>query len=146
VVHVDDGAARAQLHHAVLCAVRDVDVAGVVGSYALRLHEKRRAPCGRCPAGQELGVAIGQQVKDADPAVAVEGADEQVAPGADPGDLGARQRGPVEEARLRCLGHPRTAHGEPVDGPQIVDLAGGVPAARPGEVEDTAVVDGNRGR
>src|SRR6185503_3774316 len=55
-------------------------------------------------------------------------------------------RWPVEKERLRRLRHSGAARREPVDGPEVVDLASGVPAARPGEVEDAAIVDGNRGR
>src|SRR5438876_1021966 len=77
---------------------------------ALRLDQQGRPRgLGRRAAGEEAGAPLREAVEDPDPAIAVEGGDEQVAARAAGADLGVDQRRTVEEARLGFRGQPRSA-------------------------------------
>ena len=91
-------------------------------------------------------MAVHHDVEDANLAVAVERRDQQLSPGTHARDLRAGQRRSIEVATLGGLGGARAPGGKSVDGPDVVDLAAGVAAPGPGEVEGARMIDRERGR
>src|SRR5262249_25555411 len=129
----------------VLGAVGDIDVAGAVDRHALRLSELRWLTAGRRAARHDLRPAVDEPVEDTELAVTIEGRDEEIAAAASGRDLRAPERRPVEEARLVARGNWHAAGRDAVDRPEALDLAAGVAASGPGEVERAAGVE-RRGR
>src|SRR5215831_9261860 len=135
-VEADDG---------VFPAVGDVEVARRVDGRRFGLSQNRPRATLRGAPGKELGAPVDDAVERADLSLAIEGRDEQLAAAPDRADLRVEQRGPVEVAALDVGAQPRTAHRNPVDGPEVVGLPADVTPSGTGQIEEAGLIESDRG-
>src|SRR5207245_11767720 len=116
-------AARVEPDAQALRAVGYAEVPRRIHRRALGLDEewrsagRRRTPC------EQLGPPAEHPIHDPDLPVAIEGGDEELAPRAHRGHLSVEKRRAVEVLRLHGRGQPRAPERDPIEGPQILDLA-----------------------
>ena len=146
VTRVEQVTAGVEAHHHPALAVGDIHVAGGVDGRALRLNERRRQPTLRRAPREELDAPAGQPVEHADAAIAVERADEELAPAPRAHHLRVDQRRAVEVALLGGGREARPAGRDTVHALEVVELAGAVSPAAPREVKRARGVHGQGGR
>ena len=96
------------------------------------------------PAGEEHRLPVHEPVERAQTSLAIVRGDPHGAAGRHGADLRVRERRSVEVAGLAVGREPRPAHGDPVDGREVLDVPHAEPGPRPRHVESARGVDAQR--
>src|SRR5215468_7928555 len=138
--------ARVQAEHHATLPVGHVHGARSVDDAALRLHEKESHSFLGRAAREELGAAVAHAIEGADPPIAIEGGDEEIAAAPAAADLRVDEGRPGEVARLRRRSEARAPRRNAIQRRQIFVLAATVATPRAPQVEHTLVVHHQRAR